>query len=226
MAADPAKGTHAARFRAACVALLAAVTACTAPDDSRAAAEEGANPATAVATPDSAVRARPGYVVDSILPIEEELRRFQAGLPRRRELDGAAPSREALVRQFVARLQARDSAGLRALVLTAPEFAHLVYPASSYTRPPYRTAPGLVWMQLSQNGETGLRRLLRPDFRVARYHAHACGEGPTADGNVVLWRQCSVDVTLGDGRRTTARLFGVIVEHRGRFKFANYHSDF
>ena len=208
--------TCAARVRAAHVAVLALGVALTA----------GCGP-----TGDSAERRDhatrpPARIVDSILPVEEELRRFQQHLTRPAALAGGAPSREALVRRFVERLARRDTAGLRALTMTREEFAFLVYPGSSYTRPPYRTPPGLVWLQIEQDGAKGLRRLLRSEVEVASYLSHRCGEAPAAEADVTLWRRCSVRVRLAGGDTLDGRLFGVILERNGQFKFVNYHTDF
>ena len=208
--------TCAARIRAAHVAVLALATALTAAcapaGDSAARRDHGTRP--------------PARIVDSILPVEEELRRFQQHLTRPAALVGGAPSREALVRQFVERLARRDTASLRALTMTREEFAFLVYPGSSYTRPPYRTPPGLVWLQVEQDGATGLRRLLRSDLDVASYVSHRCARAPTTEGEVTLWRQCAVRVRLAGGDTLDGRLFGVILERNGHFKFVNYHTDF
>ena len=63
-------------------------------------------------------------VVDSALPIEELVRRFEAGIDPVSALDsGAAHSRDELVTRFVQALSARDSAALRAISLTRAEFA-------------------------------------------------------------------------------------------------------
>jgi hypothetical protein len=208
--------TCAARIRAAHVAVLALATALTA-----ACAPAGDS----AERRDHATRP-PVRIVDSILPVEEALRRFQQHLTRPAALTGGAPSREALVRRFVERLARRDTAGLRALTMTREEFAFLVYPRSTYTRPPYRTPPGLVWLQVEQDGATGLRRLFRTDLQVASYLSHRCAGAPAADGDVTLWRQCSVRVRLTGGDILEGRLFGVILERNGQFKFVNYHTDF
>lgn len=205
-------GTPAALRRAAGVALLLGLAACDRGDVS--AAGHDAAPAIVAAG-----------VVDSILPLEEELRRFQAGLARPRGLSGGAASREALVRRFVEHLARRDTSGLAALLLTRAEFAHLVYPGSSYTRPPYRTPPDIVWMQLVAGSSKGLSRLLREDVQVRSYVGHRCADEAMDDGEARLWRQCRVRVAMAGGDTVEARLFGVIVEHDGQYKFASYDGD-
>lgn len=202
--------TRAAWLHAARVATLVLGAACGGNDETSAAA-----------APLPAVR-----VVDSILPPDEELRRFQDGLDAPVGLTGGERSREALVRRFMARLAARDTADLRGMTLSRAEFAHLVFPGSAYTRPPYRTPPGLVWLQLTHATDKGLRRLLRDDAAVHEYQGHACEEPPVQEGATRLWRQCHVRLVNGAGRSARARLFGVIVEVGGQFKFASLDTDF
>jgi hypothetical protein len=183
--------------------------------------------ATHAAAPDTAYRSAPGYVIDSILPIEEELRRFRAGLPAVDAFRGGAPTRGALVERFADALARSDTAALRGLALTRAEFAWFVYPESRYTRPPYRQPPGLVWMQLAETGEAGFRRLLARaaggQLRVAG--DDGCADAPAVEGATRLWRHCRVRVVRDGGDTTSAQLFGVIVERGGRFKLASYAND-
>lgn len=218
--------TRAARIRAARVAVAVIVVACGGGDRTAARPADTASASRVADAAASATPLDPRQVVDSILPIEEALRHFQAGLPAPDRFANGARSRDALVRRFVDRLAARDTAALRALTLTRAEFGHLVYPRSSYTRPPYRTAPGLVWMQIAAADAKGIRRLLRPDLRVDAYVGHRCLAAPVIDGTVTLWRKCRVTARLADGDTLDAQLFGVIVERDGRFKFVNYDTDF
>lgn len=210
------------RIARSCIALaaIAATAACSATPETRADSSAASAPAVHV------TQQPPGHVVDSILPVEEELRRFREGLVQPTTFEGGAPSRESLVRRFVDQLAARDTAGLQAMVLTRAEFAWFVYPGSSYTRPPYRTPPGLVWMQLEGSGTKGLGRLLRERFTVKDHVDHSCNATPIVEGEAKLWRGCTARVTLASGDTVSGRLFGVIVEHGGRFKFASYDNDF
>lgn len=178
---------------------------------------------------DSIVRAQPGYVIDSVLPVEEELRRFRAavgGTPAK-VLSNGSSSREELVKRVVRDVAVRDSADLRALTLTAREFADLVYPSSPYTRPPYRTAPGLVWMQISQPGATGLKRLLaRRGGTTFEYVDFSCQPTPERQGANTLWTDCQVRV-LGPTRETlTQRWFGSIIERDGIYKIVSFANQF
>jgi len=176
---------------------------------------------------DGSAGARAGQVVDSILPIEEELRRFRADIPEApTELTGGATSRTALVEQFVRALEQRDASALTAMVQSRAEFAYLTYPSSPYTRPPYRQSPQITWMLLQNDGATGLRRLVdRLGGRPLGYLGYECDAEPLVEGENRLWRDCRVRRTRAPGDTVTGRLFGVIVERHGRFKFASYAND-
>jgi hypothetical protein len=180
---------------------------------------------------DSVNRAQPGYVIDSVVPVEEELRRFRAaiGAPQTAmtALAGGRASREELVRAFVRAVAASDSGSLRAMQLDVREFADLVYPSSPYTHPPYQQAPGLVWAQIERPSHAGYGRLMR---RMAgaplAYVDHRCPDAPDIQGPNTIWTGCTLRV-VRDGRDTvTARLFGSIIERRGRFKFVSYTNQF
>ncbi|MBA4072388.1 MAG: hypothetical protein C0497_11210 [Gemmatimonas sp.] len=174
---------------------------------------------------DSINRARPGYIVDSILPIEEEIRRFRiavGGAPASR-LTGGAASQDALVAALAQAISANDSIALRRLAVTAREFIDLVYPESPYTRPPYRQAPGLLWRQIQMPSGSGVRRLVerhggRP-FHVEQLH---CPSSPEVQGNNRLYVGCTVRFVSGTDAAREGRLFGSIIERHGQFKFVSF----
>lgn len=205
------------------LALIALVAGC-APDDAPNVGPPRAAPSSLAA--DTSPRARPGYVIDSVLPVKEELRRFRVAIERvPTSLEGGASSRETLVRHFFSAVARADSAELRNMLLSRAEFAYLVYPESPYTHPPYRQPPDLVWMQLATTGSTGARRLLAR-ARDFRYLSHRCDPTPEREGKNTLWRQCLARVVRSEGDTVDMRLFGVIVERDERFKFASYETDF
>lgn len=180
-------------------------------------------------------------VVDSILPAEVELERFQADLPRPDSLAAGAPSREDLVRRFADALEAGDTLALDELVLTRAEFAYLYYPTSQYTREPYRMNPALLWFIMDESGHKGSRRALRrfggSDFG---YAGHRCDPEPKREGENLLWTGCMLirarpdeadflgeeNAAADAGERASGtpgiRLFGTIIEHRGHFKFISF----
>lgn len=181
--------------------------------------------ASARARQDSANRARPGYVVDSILPVDEELRRFRAasgGTPVTR-LAGGSDSRDGLVRRFARALSANDSSALRAMVLTAREFADLYYPESPYTRPPMRQSPAVAWTLIQNPSTAGLTRIMRRlGGRPLGYRGQRCDPRTVREGRNVRYTGCLVDLIGADGRPVTRRLFGSIIQRDGVYKFMSY----
>jgi len=179
-----------------------------------------------VSRPDSP-RPRVARIVDSVRSLEEDLRRFRADIPNAPgRFSGGAPSQDALVRQFLDALARSDTAALSRMALSRAEFAYLTYPSSPYTRPPYRQSPEIVWLLLRAEHEKGLTRLLR---RLAgariEYLGHQCDPEPLREGENRLWRGCRVRVRIGAGPPEYRRLFGVIIERDGEFKFASYRTD-
>lgn len=206
------------------LALLCVIAACAEPPPSRGAATDSA---LALARQDSIGRATPGYVVDSVLPMEEELRRFRAGLPRVARLDGGSSSRDALVARFAAAVATRDTSELRRMALTRAEFAWLVFPTSPYAAEPYRTKPGLVWRQIQLASNTGATRLFeRYGGRPFLIGGVVCPAEPGVQGGNRIWPGCLVHREGNDGVSADERLFGSIIERDGQFKFMGYANAF
>lgn len=213
---------------------LLLLSACTqAPADSAAARVDAARDSVtreradsiARARQDSINRAQPGYIVDSILPIAEEMRRFRSavGGDAVNALRGGSDSRDGLVARFAEALAAGDSAALRQLAVTPRQFIDLVYPESPYTRPPYRQSPGLLWRQMQLPSGSGLRRLLdRHGGRPFRIETSRCPSSPEVQGNNRLHTGCTVRFVSGTDAPREGRLFGTIIERHGRFKFISF----
>src|SRR5690606_28284148 len=108
------------RTRIALAMVLSVVVACDARTSRRTGADSASDSlARAVAADeararqDSINRAQPGYVVDSILSPDEEMRRFAADLPSRpTRLSNGADSRDALIRRWIAAVEGNDSLAL------------------------------------------------------------------------------------------------------------------
>lgn len=199
--------------------------ACTAPEETP--QDPAVADSIARARQDSFNRAQPGYIVDSILPVEEELRRFRADLADApTALAGGTDSRDALVRQFVDRLQQADTTALVAMLMSRAEFAYLVYPESPWTKPPYRQAPGLAWTQAARASSTGLTRLIeRLGGRDLKFRSYTCSAQPEVLGENRIWRDCSLDIERSPGERQSMRLFNGIIERNGHFKVYTYGND-
>jgi hypothetical protein len=165
---------------------------------------------------------RPASHVDTIVPRAEALRRFQATAHPADTLAGGERSRDALVRGFVRALETRDTVRLSGLALDRDEFAYLYYPTAPQGLPPYELSPDLFWFTLEQGSAKGLRRAL--DTRSGRplgYVGYRCDSMPSHEGRNVVWGPCAVRYRRGN-RTEEERLFGLIIEREGRFKFVSY----
>lgn len=182
----------------------------------------------ALARQDSINRAQPGYIIDSILPIEEQLRRFRTGLPDTlRTFEVGASGKEELVRMFVRALETSDTATLVRLTVSRAEFAWLVYPDSPFSAPPYQQAPDLVWMRHTAASGVGLKRLLeRLGGSGLGFQSWRCADAPITEGANHIWRDCAVRFQRAVGGQRTVRLFSSIVERHGRFKILSYANGF
>jgi hypothetical protein len=188
-------------------------------------------PSDAVAT----AEARTPVHVDSVFPIEEDLRRFREGMTPVDTLSGGADSRAALVDALLRRLEAADTLGIAELGMTPAEFAWLYYPHTMYTSPPYELAPGLVWFQLQNVSSRGLSRLLQA-YAGKTLHdtGHRCPDEGEPFGTGRIWHGCSVEgmVRPEDADPDAApvpveeRLFGSILEVGGRYKFVSFAGEF
>lgn len=164
-------------------------------------------------------------VVDSILPLEEALRRFRMDLVETTALAGGAASRDELVRQFVRAVETRDTAALRQMVLSRAEYAWLYYPTSTFSREPYYQMPQLNWFLNVASSEKGITRVVtRHGGRTIRFADYQCPDSARTDGGLSFWDGCLVSFEQkGDSRRV--RLFGSIIERDGQYKFYSYAND-
>ena len=181
------------------------------------------------AAQDSFNRAQPGYVIDSILPPDEELRRFRAALPgdSATALVGGSASRTALVRRFVKALAAADTADLRAMAVRGREFADLYYPESPYARPPYHQPPSFAWRMIQDPSIAGLTKLLsRLGGKPMTFVGEMCDPTVLREGMTKRYAGCLVRVVGESGDTATKRYFGSIIERGGQFKFLSYTNDF
>lgn len=178
------------------------------------------------ATPDAGGDARSASyagVVDSVVPRDEALRRFRTGLGEPARLDGAAAtSRGALVGAFVRAVEAGDTAGARALTLSRAEFGWLYYPTTPQGLPPYELSPSLLWFLTQGGTDKGLRRLM--DERGGRplgFAGYRCDPRSSREGENTVWGPCVVRRVQAPGDTVEVRIFGLILERAGRFKFVS-----
>ena len=178
---------------------------------------------------DSINRASPGYIIDSIRPVEEELEQFRQAIGGSdvTRFANASPSRNALVQRFMSALSRGDTAELRRMALQRREFADLVYPESPYTHPPYRQSPGLVWYQIENGSSSGFTRLLRRlGGQPLHYIDNRCDSKPDRQGRNQIWSNCRVRLVSENGDTTSHRLFGSIIERDRLFKIVSYANEF
>ena len=160
--------------------------------------------------------------VDSAIPIDEALRRFRRDLPNPTVLHGGFASREKLVREFVRAVEVQDTAALRRMVLKADEFAWFYYPSSPLSHPPYELAPALMWFQLEGESEKGALRLFRERAGHALgYIGHTCAP-PRVEGKNRVHSSCELRRVTAARDTVAERLFGLIIERDGSYKFVSY----
>lgn len=165
-----------------------------------------------------------GGVVDSILPLDEQLRRFRTDAgPAVDTLRNASPSIDALVQQWALAIAQRDTAMLSTLTLSRGEFAWLYYPGSKLTKVPYEAPPQLLWGQIVENSTGGAKHVLErfggQPFVVQSVH---CGPPDDTTDALLVRSDCMVHLRANGTVIDSARLFGSIVEQHGRFKFLGY----
>lgn len=155
-----------------------------------------------VASADS-LRKTPGYVVDSVFPPEEAMRRFRATIPKSAptRLSGGASSVSALIRDYWAALTAADTSAVRSLSLNQAEFAYLYLPDSPEIRSGMQ--PAIAWLVLDDASVRGLSRarLRAEGARNLPVASVACSGSEVANGaahvqgpcGIVLKRAASLD---------------------------------
>jgi len=174
---------------------------------------------------DSINRTLPGYVIDSALSPDEDLRRFRAALggAPATAFSGGSPSREALVRRFMKAIIEKDSADLRTMVVHAREFADLYYPDSPNAHPPLYESPALAWSMIQNPSISGLTRLLKYwGGHPIRYAGHLCEPKVLHEGKTNRYTGCLVRIVDAKGDTTNRLMFGSIVERNGMYKFLSY----
>lgn len=164
-----------------------------------------------------------GGTVDSVRPRDAELAQFRRGLSRVDSLSGGASTREALVRDYVRALEQRDTTALRTMLMSVSEYAWLYYPTTLQALPPYDLSPELLWFTMSRRSEQDLGvALAEIAGKPLGYVGHTCADTARVEGENRIWGYCAVERRLQDGRTTRERLFGLIIERHGRYKFVNY----
>jgi hypothetical protein len=150
---------------------------------------------------------------------------FRTDLIEPRGFEGAATTLDGLIERFIRALETADTAAFAPMMITRSEYAWLYYPYTRYTKAPYTMDPEVLWMLLVQNSEKGITRALREyGARPLGYAGYQCSTEPAEVGANRLWDGCRVTLGIESGA-AGVRLFGVILERDGRFKFLSYSND-
>lgn len=172
-------------------------------------AEAKANPPAASYTPDSVRQA--------------QLAAFRGEGPAVEELEGGKSSREELVRSYLSALETRDTALLKSMLLTQAEFAWIYYPTTAQGRPPYDLEPGLLYFMLTQHSGKGLGKALETlGGKHLAYAGHTCDPTASHEGENTIYGPCLVRAIQAPGDTAEGRLFGLVIERHGRWKFVSY----
>ena len=165
-------------------------------------------------------------VVDSFVPREVALRRFQQNLTPVTRLESPYGRRDSLLAAFINALSARDTAALAAMTVTPAEFAYLYYPTTPQSLPPYDLEPGLMWQLLQQRSERGIRRALDMyGGRKLRLVSYECGTTSSREGENTVVGPCVLRLRDAAGKSLTVGLLNQILERRGRYKVLSYASE-
>jgi hypothetical protein len=161
--------------------------------------------------------------VDSAVPREVALARFQQASQRATAFEGGAPSRDALVRAFLRAVETKDTSTLRRLVISRGEFAYLLYPTSAQGLPPYSLSPDLYWFMTVEQSNRGVHHLVNElGGKHLPYAGYRCQGDSTVEGENTLWGPCLIHTIQRGGDTLSQRLFGPIVARGGRYKFLSY----
>ena len=165
--------------------------------------------------------------VDSVVSRELALQRFRQGLRRVDTLSDGAASRDEVVRRWVRAVEARDTAEFRRLLLTRAEFAWIYYPTNPQGLPPYDLSPQLMWFMTVESSNKGLSRMLEDrggrSMNVVGYH---CDPHSSREGENEVWGPCLIRRLQAPGDTVEERLFGLVIERRGRWKYVTYSGKF
>ena len=167
-----------------------------------------------------------GGVVDSILPIPEQLARFRQTIAERPDtLRHASASINELVTRWTLAVASSDTVALNAMLLDRAEFAWLYYPVSKMSMPPYEAPPQLLWGQMLATSEEGAQNILK-NFSVSSFKVGGvnCPSPPVTEGRNRLHEGCLVQAETANTRAVKGAYFGTIIERDGRFKFVSYAS--
>jgi hypothetical protein len=173
------------------------------------------------------LRKIPGYVVDSIFPPAEALRRFRvsSGSVRPTTLTEGDTSIRALFTGYVAALAARDSAAVLRFALTRAEYAWLYYDGSPEQQS--GLVPQAAWPIAESRSNVGLGRAADrvSSLGNARVLTATCGPTKVVLPAAELDGPCTVVLESSGGKRTTLQISRMVIQRDGRVKLVSFAND-
>jgi hypothetical protein len=174
------------------------------------------------------LRKVPGYVVDSIFPPAEALRRFRdaSGPGRPTRLSDGDTTVLALFTGYVDALRARDSLAVLRFALTRPEYAWLYFDGSPEQQS--GLVPQAAWALMESRSNVGLGRAAGRVSALGstRVVSATCGPTNVALPAAELIGPCTVVLESADGTRTPLPLSRMVMRRDGRVKLVSFANDF
>ena len=161
--------------------------------------------------------------VDSVVPRDVALAQFRQGTTQVDRITGGARSRDALVNAWVKAVEANDTASLARLRISRDEFAWLYYPTAKQGLPPYDLSPSLMWFVVDGGSNKGMARLLQDrGGKPLHVVGYTCDPQSSVEGENTSWGPCALKRVQAPGDTVEERLFGLLVERGGQWKFLSY----
>lgn len=141
-------------------------------------------------------------------------------------LDRTLESPEAVARAVITGMAAGDFGGLKHLAITEAEFRDLVWPRLPASRPERNLPLEYVWNDLAAKSDANLRARLGGWQDRGFSLVSLSFKGGTEDyGTFKVHRETVLILKDREAREQTGRLFGSILEYKGRFKVFSYVVD-
>ena len=161
--------------------------------------------------------------IDSAVPRDVAIEQFRQGTTKVERFTGGAPTRDALVHAWVKAIETSDTAALTRMLVNRDEFAWLYYPTAKQGLPPYDLSPSLMWFMLDGGSRKGRSRLLQERGRKPLHVVgYTCDPMSNVEGENTVWGPCVLKRTPAPRDTVEERLFGLIVERGGEWKFLSY----
>ncbi len=156
--------------------------------------------------------------VDSILPLEEDLRRLRQGLVEPAGLTDAAATLDELVARLGDAVAAGDRTALDRMTISLEEFAWFYYPEQPQAQPPTRLGSGLMWMMIRENSDKGRNAAIQKlGGRPLAIESRECA-APAKRGGTTIVYPCRFWI---GGFSGPVRLFGEVLVRPEGFKFVS-----